>query len=245
MSQLKKPKGTLDLVGAQPFAQWTKILGIEAGCGRWLRGALPRSDTGFDITALAGTNAEDATLLIGIAVAKDFFEIVSKLRIGDSHTTICKSKARVAASKQTLEVLDGKNGFFSCRKVDMEIEPSLTFFADGKVGFDANKVTGDMLKAVAFGNIPLCFQYGKGRCIKTNDGILSAQDGFSFRILETKSRKFHEGASFGCGILNAGCRVSKGDLRLEMSQGSFDVDIHHGNFHGWLGAFRQWRVSER
>jgi hypothetical protein len=173
-------------------------------------------------------NTEDAALLVGIAVTEDFFKVIGEMGVGDSDASIGKTKTGISASKQALEVLDGKDCLIACREMNMEVEPPLAFLSDGTVGLNTNEVSSDMLKPVALGDLPLGLECGEGGGIKANDGILASQDGFPFRIFKAKSGEFHESAGFRSRILDAGRGVLKTNRGFQMTKGTLDTHIHYG-----------------
>ena len=133
--------------------------------------------------------------------------------------------------------MGAKNSLLACGEVDVEIQPAITPLFQRKPRFEADDILGDMLETLALSDAPFLFESGEIGGEKFDDGILAAQDGFSFVVFKSTPYKLRQCGGFGHGILNSLLRVMKRNRPFEMAQRAFDGKLYARA----LGCHRLWR----
>ena len=94
-----------------------------------------------------------------------------------------------SALKQSLQVLGAENGFVSGSEVNMKIQPAIVSLLERKAGFEADNILDDMLKSLTLLDAPFLFEAWQLGGKKPHDGILAAQDGLAFVVLESAAHE--------------------------------------------------------
>ena len=133
--------------------------------------------------------------------------------------------------------MGAENSLFADCEVNMEIQPAIAPLLQCEAWLEADDILGDILKPLAFLDAPLLFEPGQIGGEKSDDGILAAQDGFSFVVFESTPYELRQCGGFGHGILNSLLRVMKRNRPFKMAQRAFDGKLHARA----LGCHRLWR----
>ena len=217
----EQPERAVHLIMTQAFAERPEGFGRQ-WCGRRLRPAHPGGNACLDIGPLHFPDAIRAPFLRGIAIAQNFFEIGGEGGVGHRDFPSGQAEARRPALEKFLNVLRGEDGLAPRRKMDVKVEPSVAFLAEGKLGFEADDIACHMLESFAFAECPARFQARHLRCKKPYDGILPAQGGFATDVFKPAADQLAQGFGLGGGIGNAGLRVVEADVGFEVVERSFE-----------------------
>ena len=232
----QKPESPFHLIRSQAFAKGAERTRIEvgSGCGRLPR---PVGNARFDVASLGFPKLVGTALLRGIAVPENLLQITRQLGIRHGQASIGEPKLGFSTLQKALQILGTENSLLACGEVDMEIQPAVTPLLQREAWLEADDILGDMLKTLAFPDAPFLFESGEIGGEKFDDGILAAQDGFSFVVFESTPYELRQCGGFGHGILNSLLRVMKRNRPFEMAQRAFDGELHARA----LGCHRLWR----